>query len=354
MGPLDAFLGGLARLGGLVSAVEALIADAGGVRWRGAAGFRVGGEPLAPGSGARFDGASLTKPWMATLALALDRRGTLPLDARIGDLAPGAANALAGRTLEDLLRHRAGLPAWTPLAVRLGRRSRDREALREFLLGGAPGVPGSALAVPLYSDLGYILWGLLAEERTGESLAALLDREVSSPLGLPPLGALAAEPSRPVECRLDNGREVELAAEQGIRLTRQAPFLRGRPQDGNARALGFLSAHAGLFATADELLALGREWLAPAQLLTGAQVARALAGDGGWALGWTRASDEGSSGPALPAAAFGHAGFTGGSLWLDPERGRVHVLLAHRLSSSIDFNPLRREFHRLAAQRPAG
>ena len=352
MGPLARYLAELARLGGVVSAAEALVAESGRVLWRGAAGFRVGGEALAAAAGARFDAASLTKPWMATLALVLDRRGTLPLAAELGELAPGAALPLAGRTLEDLLRHRSGLPAWTPLAVRVGRRFREREALLDLLLGGTlPGTsPGAAGADALYSDLGYILWGLLAELRTGRALADLLDEEVCAPLGLPRMGVLAAAPPLPVECRLDNGREVELAAEQGIRLARQQPFLQGRPQDGNARALGFLTAHAGLFVTADEMVALAGEWLAPDKLLGTDEVARALAGDGGWVLGWARASADGSSGPALPASAIGHAGFTGGSLWLDPERGRSHLLLAHRLSSRIDFNPFRREFHRLAAE----
>jgi CubicO group peptidase (beta-lactamase class C family) len=351
MGPLDRYLAELARLGGVVSAVEALVAGESAVLWRGAAGFRVGGERLEPAAGARFDAASLTKPWMATLALALDRRGSLPLATSIGELAPRAAPALAGHTLEDLLRHRAGLPAWTPLALRLGRGLREREAVRDFLaeLGAAPG-PETAAATPAYSDLGYILWGLLAEQRTGRTLAALLDAEVCAPLGLAPLGALAAEPPQAVECRLDNGREVELAAGQGLRLSRQRSFLRGQPQDGNARALGFLTGHAGLFLTADELLALGREWLEPGRLLGRAAVARALADGGPWALGWARASGDGSSGPELAASgrAFGHTGFAGGSLWIDPAARRIYLLLAHRLASAIDFNPFRREFHRLA------
>ncbi|KAB2963536.1 MAG: serine hydrolase, partial [Thermoanaerobaculia bacterium] len=173
------------------------------------------------------------------------------------------------------------------------------------------------------------LWGLLAESR--------LDRP------------------RRIECRLDNGREVELAAGQGIRLERRRSFLLGRVQDGNARALtaaGALPAHAGLFVTADEMLALGREWLGAGRLLGEPQLRRALAGKGDWALGWARASAQGSAGPELAAsgAAFGHAGFTGGSIWIEPTAGRIYLLLAHRLSSAIDFNPFRREFHRLALE----
>jgi CubicO group peptidase (beta-lactamase class C family) len=124
-------------------------------------------------------------------------------------------------------------------------------------------------------------------------------------------------------------------------------------QDGNARALravGIDAAHAGLFVTADEMLALAREWLRPARLLAPAQVEHALGGEGRYALGWARQSGDGSSGPALSRRAFGHTGFTGGSCWIDPASGRIVILLAHRLSSRVDFNPFRRELHRLAAE----
>jgi len=401
-GQLREWLDGLADLGGVVSAAEAIVSDGERIHFRHASGFRVGGERLVAGSGARFDAASLTKPWMATLALALDAaeqaapgsglslRERLPL--------PVAATDALAPTLEDLLRHRAGLPAWTPLALRLGRRLGDVVALKSFLLGERRSdpspPPGSAVssaqpvtrdlhrgakldarptgegAIPtvpfdesfssfeekknrcVYSDLGYVLWGLLAEERLGRSLAGLLDERVCAPLGLPGLGGLACDPQNAVECRLDNGKEVELAAAQGLTLARSRSFLRGMPQDGNARGLraaGLFPAHAGLFVTADEMLALAWEWLRPGKVLTSAQVETSLVGDGELALGWSRGHEGGSAGPALSRGAFGHTGFAGGSAWIDPERERIFVLLAHRLTSEIDFQPFRREFHRLAA-----
>ena len=349
---LLAYLDGLARLGGAVSAIEALVADSQQVRGRHAAGYRVGGESLQPG--ARFDAASLTKPCMATLALVLDGSKTLPLATRLGEYFPGAGQWSRDRTLEDLLRHRSGIAAWAPLAARLGKRLSNAEELSVFLLseGLWPQTGDDRRELATYSDLGYILWGLAAEKATGKSLADLLDHHVAAPLGLAPLGALAGHPppEEIVECRLDNGKEVELAAEQGVKLSRQAPFLRGVPQDGNSRAMGRLSGHAGLFVTADEMLTLAREWLRPERLLTGAAVDHALAGEGTYALGWARQSADGSSGPALAPGAFGHTGFTGGSLWLEPERGRSVIVLAHRLSSRLDMNPIRREIHRLAAE----
>jgi len=339
-GQLRQWLDGLAALGGAVSAAEAIVADETRILFRHAAGFRVGGERLAAGSGGRFDAASLTKPWMATLALAIDATGELPLDTPV----PGEAPLV----LEDLLRHRAGMPPWTPLAVRLGRRLGDAGALKNFLLKERRTDPGAR-----YSDLGYLLWGLIVEERAGRPLLRLLDERVCAALRVAALGSLATEPPGAVECRLDNGREVELAAEQNFRLARSGAFHRGMPQDGNARALraaGISPAHAGLFVTGDELLALAREWLRPARLLSARQVATALAGAGEYGLGWARWSERGAAGSALSPRSFGHNGFTGCSLWIDPEPGRIYILLAHRLSSALDFQPFRREFHRLAAE----
>jgi len=350
--PLTEYLDGLARLGGAVSAVEVTVADPRQVRWRHAAGYRVGGEPLQPG--ARFDAASLTKPWMATLALALAAKGELELDTALREALPAAGAWIGTATLEDLLRHRSGIAPWTPLAARLGRRLSDARELADLLLSESlwPKTGSGRRELAAYSDLGYVLWGLAAERATGRSLADLLDLHVAAPLGLAPLGALAGNPppEQIVECRLDNWKEVELAADLGLKLARQAPFLRGVPQDGNARALARLAGHAGLFVTAEEMLALAREWLHPGRVLAPEAVARALAGGGPYALGWARQSPDGSSGSLFSSGSFGHTGFTGGSLWIDPERERIVTVLAHRLSSRLDMNPIRREIHRLAAE----
>jgi CubicO group peptidase (beta-lactamase class C family) len=383
---LKRYLDGAAALGGVVSAAEAIVATPEEILFRHAAGFRVGGEPLRTAAGARFDAASLTKLWAATLALALDsedgrhfgerqrqrQKPRLRLGERleVGDadasLGAGSGLAVGGAeedavTLEDLLRHRAGFPAWTFLPLRLGRRLGDRAELVGFLLGLR-----NRAATPevVYSDLDFLLWGLLVEERVGRPWRELLDQLVCAPLGIGAIGTTtrANDPATAVECRLDNGREVELAKVQGLPLSLSRSFLLGVPQDGNARALlgatagggegveGIEAAHAGLFVTADELLALAREWLRPEKLLAPAAVAGALAGceQGGYGLGW-QGWTETSSAAELPRASFGHTGFTGGSVWIDPEGERIYLLLAHRLASSIDFAPFRREFHRLAA-----
>ncbi len=301
-----------------------------------------GGERLwaSPEGSGRFDLASLTKPFVATLALVLDRTGRLPLGLRVGSLLPEAVPPLARRSLAALLRHRAGLRAWAPLP----RLVRHRDAVVRLLAGprfqGAP--PGT------YSDLGYILWGLAAERALGEPLAALLARELLAPLGLadrvgPSPGARVNVVSMP----LDNRRERELARALGIGLGRRPAPGRGEVQDGNARWLGGCAGHAGLFGDLESLLVLGQEWLAPQRVLTPELVRRALAGGGPYALGWARRRVRGSAGAALPATAFGHTGFTGGSLWLDPERRLLLAIAGHRRALEPDLNPWRRRFHAL-------
>jgi CubicO group peptidase (beta-lactamase class C family) len=311
---------------------------------------RIGGdEPPRPAD--LFDAASLTKPFVATLAVVLDAEGALPLGTRIGDLLPEARSALARRSLEDLLRHRSGLAPWYPLESLAPRGARPKlESLLHWLATGAPlgASPGT------YSDLGFLLWGLLVARSSGWGLARLLRELVLVPLGLESEVSHRPARGRAVDCVLDDGRERELARSLGVALRRPRPSgepWRGIPQDGNARRVGSLCGHAGLFVSVDALAALGGAWLPPAGLPGSPRLAAALAGPrGGWALGWARRSRAGSSGLALSRSAFGHAGFAGSSLWIDPERDAVLVLAAHRVASRVDFNPTRREFHRLAAE----
>jgi CubicO group peptidase (beta-lactamase class C family) len=151
-----------------------------------------------------------------------------------------------------------------------------------------------------------------------------------------------------VACSLDNAREVELAAALGVRLARCDAVAPGEVQDGNARFLGGLPGHAGLFAPPEALWRLGVAWLRPGDFLPAAVVDAALGGRGPYRLGWwSRAASPVEARP-LSRSGFGHPGFTGGSLWIDPQADRVAVLLAHRRDATVDLAPWRLRFHRLA------
>ena len=153
---------------------------------------------------------------------------------------------------------------------------------------------------------------------------------------------------------MGTGQEVRLAAKQGLAISDLGPPPLGRPQDGNARFLnkiGETCGHSGLFGGARDLWRLGAEWLAPGRLLKPEGVAAALAGGGRFALGWWRRSLRGSAGKALSPSAFGFTGFAGNSFWIDPEKGRIFVLLGSRIDPFIDINRWRRRFHSAASAR---
>ncbi len=291
----------------------------------------------------RFDFASLTKPFVATLALVLEGAGELPLSLKLGDLWEGARRELARKTLEDLLRQRAGMAAWVPLGL-LCVSSKDVEQL--LVRGDLPVARSET-----YSDLSYLLWALSAERVLGRPLWPILRERVIEPLGLASVGPAPGDQPDVVQSWMDGGKESELAALQGWQLPVAPPPEIGSPQDGNARFLRFLGqevpGHAGLFGDAFDLYRLGQEWLRPQKLLDPAAVARALNGGRSYALGWRRRAARGSAGPMFSRRAFGQTGFAGGSLWMDPESDRIRVLLASRRDPLADFNAWRRRFHAL-------
>ncbi|MDX1643724.1 MAG: serine hydrolase domain-containing protein, partial [Thermoanaerobaculia bacterium] len=287
-----------------------------------------------------FDLASLTKPFTATLALWLDETGELPLATTVGELWSEAREPIASRRLEDLLRHRAGFASWRPLYALCG----DPEEALDRLLGGEWLEGGEAL----YSDLDYLLWGLAAERATGRSYGETVRRMLDR-LGVDevePSGSAAAR-RHAVACRLTTAREVDLAAGIGLTIEAMPAPERGTVQDGNARFLGRAMGHAGLFASSRAVARLVGEWTAPGALLTAEAVERALGGGGRFALGWFR-GPETAAGRLLGGSAYGHDGFTGGTVWVCPERGAGVVMLAHRSGVEVDLGPLRAELVRHA------
>jgi CubicO group peptidase (beta-lactamase class C family) len=249
-----------------------------------------------------YDLASLTKPLCtAEVVLRLVRRGYLALD-------QGHPRLPGGVTIRHLLQHSSGYPAWRPFF----RETQGR------------GIPELALATPLdhppgrvhtYSDVGFL------------ALGAVIDT-------IAPLEELWAGPLRWGAPRSeDTGLGVG-----------------GPVHDENARAMGGIAPHAGLFGTAREVAEVAGRWLRPGAL---PEELRAeflhCRGPGSHRLGWDAPSGPGSTaGADPPPDAVGHLGFTGTSLWLSPETGRVSVLLTNRVIRGDDRAPiraLRRAFH---------
>ncbi len=338
---LDGFLA-RAVASGTWSSVVGLVGSASRVLWTGAAGLEQARPRLEASPATVFDLGSITKPFMATLALYLEASGLLPLKTRVREIWPEADARFDAIALHDLLRHRSGLAAWAPLYHLCP----DRPAALAALLSGS--ALGGKRGV--YSDLGYILWGFAAEERLIDGLGRLLARHVLMPLDLKTVRPSPGAVTGAAACLIDTGQEVRLAAGLGLEIEPLPAPAWGRVQDGNARFLGGLAGHAGLFGTAEDLWRLAKEWLLPRSrtLLVGLRLREALAGPGSHVLGWWKRTVAGSAGSTLSASSFGHPGFPGGSLWVDPEADRILVLLGHRTSPFSDLDPLRREFHRLA------
>ena len=312
------------------------------------------GPPAVPATtDTVFDLASLTKPLATTTLVLLARRdGRLDLDTPIGRLLPELADRPLGeRSVLELLTHSSGLPAWAPLyALCQGRR--DRLAA---VLGGLPLEPAGRQVV--YSCLGFITLGLALESLHGRSLDRLFAEEVAAPLGLG-LGVGPGPGDRVSGGATVPAAERRLVAERGLDESWIPAPGPGLPDDGNARFLGGAAGNAGLFGRAAEVLALAAVYLPEGDLLSDGE--RALASRNhssglGQArgLGWQLASSPGcSAGSSLAPESFGHTGFTGTSLWIDPTRRLIAVLLTNRCHPGhrdIDLHPLRRRFHDLLA-----
>ena len=300
-----------------------------------------------------FDLASLTKPLVVgTLGLLAVRWGWFGLDTTVADVLPDAAGRPVGTaTIAQLLTHTSGLPAWSPIyALTEGRPERALDAVLAL-----PVVDPGARVV--YSCPGFLLLGWILERRGGATLDVLFDDHVLRPLGLRDELGFRPGPDHPVAAGASQpGAERRLVRECGLDPAWVPQVGPGLPDDGNARFLGGVAGNAGLFGSAAGVLGLARIFIEPGGLLRGEEIGVATANrtagrEQARGLGWQLAGSPGcSAGPSLDRASFGHTGFTGTSLWIDPTRGVAMTLLANRVHPghrSTDLHPLRRRFHRL-------
>jgi CubicO group peptidase (beta-lactamase class C family) len=195
----------------------------------------------------------------------------------------------------------------------------------------------------VYSDIGLITLGLALERLTSQSLDAIVAERVCAPLSL-----IRTRYAPAVKAR-DAVAPTEFCAWRKRRI-------KGEVHDENAARLGGVAAHAGLFSTAQEVARFGASFLGQGvpRLLTPeivAEMTRPQAEEGatrrglGFAL-WS--PDPGTSGHPFGVTAFGHTGFTGTSLWIDPERALVVALLTNEVYNGREdrsIGPLRVAVH---------
>lgn len=292
-----------------------------------------------------FDLASLTKP-LCTGALLASDVAALPLDTAPGRILPEwKKTRFEGITLQHLLTHTSGLASWYPMYVRGEGAAAYRRTLAELEPVEAPGER------VIYSDLNFLLVTEILEAILTAPLDRVFAESVARPAGsaarfLPELSAATAATER--------GDRFERAMVEARGLTYgrfRDGVVRGEVHDGNAFRRGGVSGHAGLFGTARDVWALARPWLDPARR----DWTRDRTGEHSEARGlaWQGRRGAGSAIPEMSEASFGHTGFTGGSVWVDPELDRIAVLLTNRIHPEvreIPFNEVRQRFHRAAAE----
>jgi CubicO group peptidase (beta-lactamase class C family) len=354
-----------ARLDSIVEAALAEGAAPGAVlavgRWGRLVHLRAYGHADAsPGAAAMtdstiFDLASVTKVVAATTAaMLLEQDGRLDLDRPLAVDLPGLrARDKAGITPRLVLVHRAGFEAFAPL----WREARGRAAYLQRI-DARPLVypPGDST---VYSDWDLILTGLLVERLAGTTLDAFLAERVFGPLGMRDTGynPLADAPvADGDDCmaafRADHPRLARIAPTEVDTVYRHV-HVHGVVHDENACALGGVAGHAGLFSSARDLAVFAQLMLnggvyGGVRLLQPHTIARWTARQGpasSRALGWDTPGPGSSAGRYFSPRSFGHTGFTGTSVWIDPERGVFVILLTNRVNptrANTRHEPLRR------------
>jgi CubicO group peptidase (beta-lactamase class C family) len=306
------------RRGELPGAVVA-VGDHRGLRYIEAFGERTAGEAMTRDT--RFDLASLTKPLTAASIMMLAERGVIdlraPASTYLRELARPDKRSI---TLEQLLLHTSGLPKVNPLSACEHGRAHVRAAIARERMLTAPGTHFE------YSDLGFILLGEVVESVTSMSLDAFASSQLFAPLGM-----------RDTAYRPAPGEAMRCAPTE----LRDDILIRGVVDDPRAFRLNGVAGHAGVFSTADDLARFARMLLNHGALddvrvlsedtvntfttpHTSENAVRALGFDvqSSYALG---------RGRAMSPRAYGHGGYTGTSLWIDPSHDLFVILLSNRV-----------------------
>ena len=286
-----------------------------------------------------YDLASLTKViGLTTAVMLLAAEERLDLDDRVAAYLPTFRGVAKNEvTVRHLLTHTSGLEAWRPLHLETMTRE---EALDTIMAAPLEALPGHAY---VYSDLGAITLGRVVETASGMPLDVFLRERVFEPLAM---GTTAYRPSKGL---VDRIAPTEYDPWRGR-------LIRGEVHDENAARLGGVAGHAGLFSTAPDL---GRFalWIlnayhgrldehapmyVPATLVR--EFAERQPGPTGStrALGWDTPAAKGSSaGTLMSPTSFGHTGFTGTSIWIDPAEELFVILLTNRVHPTRENTRIR-------------
>ena len=304
-----------------------------------------------------FDMASLTKVVGTTsAAIILAQRGAISLDDRVTDHLPWWGAAKSRVTIRHLLVHQGGLPPFRRFFLEMEGRDAYEDAIGALPLDYPPGDS------TVYSDIGLMTVAVIVEAVTGRPLDDFLTDEVWRPLGMADTG-FAPDPA-----------QWHRVATTELDESYRGYHVHGVVHDENAHAIGGVAGHAGLFSSARDLavftqMMLDRGIAGPcrADRFSGLPCHRPRFSPvaifaPGWvdritrrqspastrAIGWDTPSPRSSAGDYFSARSFGHTGYTGTSIWIDPTQELAVVLLTNRVNPTRDNSrhiPLRRGVH---------
>jgi CubicO group peptidase (beta-lactamase class C family) len=303
-----------------------------------------------------FDMASLTKVVATTTAaMILEDEGKLDLNAPVHNYLPELSDTAKARiTVRMILTHSGGFEAFAALWRDYRGRAAYLEQINARPLAYTPGDS------TVYSDWDFILMGLIIERITGMPLDQFVATRVWQPLQMRdtrfnPLASapLPADSSCTAAYSADNPLLARIAMTEVDTVYRHI-HVHGIVHDENACALGGVAGHAGLFSSVRDVAVFSQLLLNGGQyggvrLIQPTTVARWTARQGpssSRAIGWDTPSDRSSAGHYFSFRSFGHTGFTGTSIWIDPERGVFVVLLTNRVDptrANLRNEPLRRD-----------
>lgn len=297
---------------------------------------RYGGEGVNPDT--RYDLASLSKV-VSTLPgiLKLVSEGEISFEDKIGKFFSNAGwfqtPSLSDVTIRQLLTHSSGLPAWKTLFAFVSTR---QTAVANILQSELTHKPGTIV----YSDLGFMLLGILIERVSKLRQDAFAKRYIFEPLGMKETcyGPLV---------------NVPVAATEDCGWRNQV--LEGIVHDENAFVMEGVAGHAGLFATAGDVATYAQAWLrldsrlGKEEVLQEAIKEQLTDGSLRRGLGWLLKSENSFAGVFASAEGYGHTGFTGTSIWIEPRRNKFAVLLTNRVHPTrhhgANMHQIRQAFH---------
>jgi len=280
-----------------------------------------------------FDLASLTKVTVTTtMAMILVDEGKLDLQKAVSAFLPAFHGGDKDKvTLWHLLTHSSGVDWWAPLYKEASAKDAYLQKIYAMDLKFAPGTKS------VYSDLGILILGEILERVAGESIESFAQRRLLEPL------AMRSTRYKPPREWLPRIAPTENDPWRGR-------VVHGEVHDENAFGLGGVAPHAGLFGTAEDLARFAQMLLnggvyGQQRIVSRATLdrftKRAGVPESSRALGWDTPSENSSAGALFSARSFGHTGFTGTSLWMDPEKNLFVVLLTNRVHPTRENNAIR-------------